>query len=180
VPNTVLCVALICLMSNQASILAIARSVHPCCEQIMQPENAPIQPNRSRLRLNRMMFGIALLGVAIAYLPPVLSLPFAVVIVAVLVGQGRRLPAVPVTYKPPHVQAAIIISFLLGLYAAMFSVPLCLIGSFVGPEILITGLMHAVLSTVLLLVAAGSCIDNVGRDRSSCSCRDLSYSPSRV
>jgi hypothetical protein len=106
----------------------------------MPPAKAPPQANQSRLRLNRMMCGIGLLGVAFAYLPAVLSLPVAVVILAVLARQGLRLPAVSKGYKPPQVRVAIIISLLLGLYAAVFSLPLCLVGSFVGPQILIRDL----------------------------------------
>ena len=56
---------------------------------------------------------------------------------------------------PLHVRVAIIISLLLGLYALVFSVPLCLIGSFVGPQILIPGVLHAVLGAVLLVGCQG-------------------------
>ena len=121
----------------------------------MSRAKAPRQANQSRLRLNRMMCGIALLGVAFAYLPAVLSLPVAFVILAVLMRQGLRLPPVSKAYKPPHVRVAIIISLLLGLYASVFSVPLCLIGSFVGPQILIPGVLHAVLGAVLLVGCQG-------------------------
>ena len=113
------------------------------------------QANQSRLRLSRMMCAIALLAIAFAYLPTVLSLPVAVVILAVLVCQGLRLPPISHGYKPPHVGAAIIISFLLGLYATVFAVPLCLVGSFVGPQILIPGVVHAVLGAVLLVGCQG-------------------------
>ncbi len=121
----------------------------------MPPAKVPPQANQSRLRLNRIMCGIGLLGVAFAYLPAVLSLPVAVVILAVLVREGLRLPPVPKAYKPPHVRVSIIISLLLGLYASVFSVPLCLVGSFVGPQILIPGVVHAVLGAVLLVGCHG-------------------------
>jgi hypothetical protein len=54
-------------------------------------------------------------------------------------------------HKPRHVWVAIMISLLLGLYAVVFSVPLCSVGSFVGPQSLIPGLMRAVLGAVLLV-----------------------------
>jgi hypothetical protein len=141
--------------ANIEPILAVALPDHPFSERIMPPAEARPQANQSRLRLNRMMCGIGLAGIAFAYLPAVLSLPVAVFILAILVRQGLRLPPVPKAYKPPHVRVAIIISLLLGLYATVFAVPLCLVGSFVGPQILIPGVVHAVLGAVLLVGCQG-------------------------
>jgi len=54
------------------------------------------------------------------------------------------------THRPPQVWVAMIVSLLLGLYAELASVPLCLAGLFVGPHIFVPGLFHAVLGVVLL------------------------------
>lgn len=121
----------------------------------MSATKSPSPANRSRLRLNRVMCAIAVLGVAFAYLSPVLSLGLAIAISAVLVHQGLRLPPISKAYKPPQVRVAILISLLLGAYAAIFSVPLCLTGSFVGLHILVPGIVHAVLGAVLLVACRG-------------------------
>jgi hypothetical protein len=55
----------------------------------------------------------------------------------------------PQTRKPPHVHVAAALTLILALYAAVMSVPLCCTGAFVGPHILIPGVMHAVLATIL-------------------------------
>src|SRR4051794_5124194 len=50
---------------------------------------------------------------------------------------------------PGRVRLAATLILLLGLYAAFVSIPICLVGSFVGPHILIPGIVHAVLASVL-------------------------------
>ena len=121
----------------------------------MPGAKVPSPATQSQLRLYRVMCAIAILGLAFAYLPAILSLALTLVTLAVLVHQGLRLAPIPTVYKPPHVRVAINISFLLGLYAAVFSVPLCLVGSFSGPHILIPGVVHAVLGAVLLVSCRG-------------------------
>jgi len=101
------------------------------------------------------MCAIAILGLAFAYLPAVLSLALAFVLLIVLVCQGLRLPPISNTYKPPQIRVAIILLSFLGYYAAVFSVPLCLVGSFVGPHILIPGVVHALVGVALLVGCRG-------------------------
>jgi hypothetical protein len=55
----------------------------------------------------------------------------------------------PATRKPPHVHVAAALTLVLAMYAAVMSVPLCCTGAFVGPHILIPGVMHAVLAVIL-------------------------------
>jgi hypothetical protein len=50
---------------------------------------------------------------------------------------------------PSLVRLAATLTRFLAFYAAVMSVPICVVGSFVGPQILIPGIVHAVLAFVL-------------------------------
>jgi hypothetical protein len=58
----------------------------------------------------------------------------------------------PFTDMPPGVKVAATLTFLLAAYGGAISLPICATGLFVGPHILITGVVHAILG-ILLLVA---------------------------
>lgn len=63
--------------------------------------------------------------------------------------------AAPEPELPIQVQTAASLTRFLAVYAAVMSVPLCLLGSFVGPEILIAGVMHAAIAPVLFYSRKG-------------------------
>ncbi len=50
---------------------------------------------------------------------------------------------------PSHVRSAASLTLFLSLYAGAMSVPICLVGSFAGPHILVPGVIHAAMAAVL-------------------------------
>lgn len=64
-------------------------------------------------------------------------------------------PVAPHPPRPPHVWGAAVLTMILALYAEAMAVPLCISGAFVGPHILIPGVVHAILGPVLLVSCLG-------------------------
>jgi hypothetical protein len=56
---------------------------------------------------------------------------------------------------PPQVRRAASLTLILALYALGISSPTCLVGSFVGPHILIPALVHAIVGLVLVVGLVG-------------------------